>query len=300
MIATVTFNPCLDYTIRMDELKIGKINRTAEEKIYPGGKGINVSLMLKNLGVPSRVLGFRAGFTGDAIVRLLSEAGCICDLIDVQNGLSRINVKIQADHETEINGMGPKIGQRYLDILFAQLSNLHQGDYLVLAGSVPSTLPHDIYEQILFRLSRKGVRFIVDASGELLLRVLPERPFLVKPNHHELSALFGVEIKTREEAIPYARKLQEMGAQNVLVSMAGEGAVLLDENGTVHERVAPQGTVINSVGAGDSMVAGFIAGLSRGGDYESAFKLGIASGSESAFSEWLADRKTVEALLAEM
>lgn len=297
MIATVTFNPALDYVVRMNTLSIGAVNRTAEEQLYPGGKGINVSLMLKNLGVESRVLGFCAGFTGEAIRRLLEGSGCSCELIDVENGFSRINVKVKAAEETEINGQGPTILPRHLDALFSQLDTLKKDDILVLAGSVPASLPDDIYEQILRRLAKKKVRFVVDAAGELLLRVLEQKPFLIKPNHHELGELFGVSVTTRKEAVPYAKKLQEMGAENVLVSMAGEGAILLDANGVIHESAAPKGTVVNSVGAGDSMVAGFLAGYLQNGGYEAAFRTGIAAGSASAFSEWLADKAAIEALL---
>lgn len=297
MIATVTFNPSLDYIVQLSDFHPGRVNRTAAEAIYPGGKGINVSIVLQNLGFSSKVLGFCAGFTGEEIDRMLKAHGCDCDLIRVENGLSRINVKLKADAETEVNGQGPVILTHQLEELFGRLGTLESDDILVLAGSVPSSLPDDIYEQILKRLAEKNVRFVVDASGALLKRVLPYRPFLIKPNHHELGELFGTELSTRQSVIPYAKKLQELGARNVLVSMAGEGAVLLDETGRVYESAPPDGVVVNSVGAGDSMVAGFLAGWLSSGSYEQAFRMGIAAGSASAFTDWLASKEQIEALL---
>ena len=298
MICTVTFNPSLDYIVRVDDMRLGAINRTAYEQVLPGGKGVNVSIVLGNLGHASRALGFVAGFTGDELVRLCARAGVEADFIRVAGGMTRINVKVKSAEETELNGMGPRIAEKDLEVLLAKLDELGDGDTLVISGSVPSTLPHDMYERIMARLAGRGVCIVVDAERDLLTRVLPHRPFLVKPNNHELGDIFGVTLSTRDEVVPYARKLQEMGAANVLVSMAGEGGVLVAETGEVFQSPAAKGTVVNSVGAGDSSVAGFLAGLAETGSYEAAFRMGLATGSASAFSENLATRAEVEALLA--
>lgn len=300
MICTVTFNPSLDYIIHTDGLALGAVNRATFENIMAGGKGINVSIVLKNLGHDTRALGFVAGFTGNEIVRQLDELGVSCDFIRVEQGMSRINVKISAPEETEINGIGPAIEQRHIDALMARLDTLGNGDTLIISGSVPSMLPGDIYERIMARLEGRGVRIVVDATRDLLVNVLPYHPFLIKPNNHELGEIFDVELVTREEVVPYARKLQERGAQNVLVSMAGEGAVLVCEDGTVCTSPSPCGTVVNSVGAGDSMVAGFIAGYEETGDVAQAFKMGLCTGSASAFHMGLATRDQVEELLAQL
>lgn len=297
MICTVTFNPSLDYIVRVDDMRLGAINRTAYEQVLPGGKGVNVSIVLGNLGHASRALGFVAGFTGDELVRLCARAGVEADFIRVAEGMTRINVKVKSTEETELNGMGPRIAEKDLEVLLAKLDELGDGDTLVISGSVPSTLPHDMYERIMARLAGRGVRIVVDAERDLLTRVLPYRPFLVKPNNHELGDIFGVELRARDEVVPYARRLQEMGAANVLVSMAGEGGVLVDETGTVHQSAAARGTVVNSVGAGDSSVAGFLAGLMETGSYEAAFRMALAAGSASAFSDHLATRPEVEALM---
>ncbi|MBQ1477013.1 MAG: 1-phosphofructokinase [Erysipelotrichaceae bacterium] len=298
MIYTVTFNPSLDYIIRVDDFQTGQINRTTYERIFAGGKGINVSLVLDNLGHQSVALGFTAGFTGQEIERQLAEKGVLTHFIKVKNGHSRINVKMKSGQETEINGQGPFIREEEIRELFSILDKLKGEDILVISGSIPSTLPSDMYEQIMERLSPKGIRIVVDATRDLLTKVLPYHPYLIKPNNHELSEIFSVDLRTREEVLPYAKKMQERGARNVLVSMAGEGAVLLDENGQYHCSEAPKGKLVNSVGAGDSMVAGFLAGYLETEDYEKAFRMGLCTGSASAFSEELATREEVEALLS--
>ena len=297
MICTVTFNPSIDYIVRVDDMRLGVINRTTYEQALPGGKGINVSIVLGNLGHKSRALGFLAGFTGAEIARLVSEGGVDADFIQVDEGMSRINAKIKSNEETELNGQGPKITEANIKELYAKLDALGEGDTLVISGSVPNTLPGDMYERIMERLAGRGVRIVVDAERDLLTKVLPLRPFLVKPNNFELGEIFGVELKTRDEVIPYAKKLQERGAQNVLVSMAGEGGVFVGDDGSVFQSPAAKGTVVNSVGAGDSAVAGFLAGLIETGSYEVAFKMALAAGSASAFSDHLARRDEVEALM---
>lgn len=298
MIFTVTFNPSLDYIVRVDEMRLGTINRTNYEQLLPGGKGINVSIVLGNLGHPSRALGFSAGVTGVALEKLLADSGVDADLVHVKAGFTRINAKVKAVEETEINGQGPRIAPEDVDALFSKLDVLGQDDTLVISGSVPNTLPSDMYEQVMERLAGRGVRIVVDAERDLLTRVLSYRPFLVKPNNHELGDIFGVALKTRDEVVPYARRMQEMGAQNVLVSMAGEGGVLVAADGQVYQSPAAKGTVVNSVGAGDSCVAGFLAGLMETGSYQTAFRMGLAAGSASAFSDHLATRPEVEDLMS--
>ena len=298
MIFTVTFNPSLDYIVRVDEMRLGTINRTNYEQLLPGGKGINVSIVLGNLGHPSRALGFSAGVTGVALEKLLADTGVDADLVHVKAGFTRINAKVKAIEETELNGQGPRITEDNIAELYAKLDVLGEGDILVISGSVPNTLPGDMYERIMARLDGRGVRIVVDAERDLLTRVLPYKPFLVKPNNIELGDIFGVELKTRDEVVPYAKQLQEKGAVNVLVSMAGEGGVLVDADGGVHKSPAAKGTVVNSVGAGDSSVAGFIAGYLETGSYETAFKMGLSAGSASAFSDHLATRAEVEELMA--
>ena len=288
MIYTVTFNPSLDYIVTVKEFALGKTNRTVTEQMLPGGKGINVSTVLANLGIESTALGFTAGFTGEEIVKRVQNLGFTCDFIRVPEGFSRINIKMKDFDGTEINGKGPIIGAAEVEQLFHRLDQLKEGDVLVLAGSIPASMPDSTYRDIMSRLSDKGILFEVDATGELLLNVLEYHPFLITPNNHELGEIFGVQLKTREAVIPYARKLRERGARNVLVSMAGQGAVLVDENGAVYELHAPLGKLVNAVGAGDSMVAGFLAGWMLKKEYLHAFKMGIAAGSASAFSELLA------------
>ena len=300
MIYTITFNPALDYIVKMDEFNLGNVNRSNNEFVYAGGKGINVSIVLNNLGVKSKALGFIAGFTGDEIERRVREFGCDTEFIKLKEGMSRINVKIKADVESEINGGGPDISSEALEKLYAKLDTLTTGDILVLAGSIPKTMPTDIYERIMERLQEKDVKFIVDTTGESLLKVLKYNPFLIKPNHHELGELFGVKLNSKEEVIEYAKKLKDMGAQNVIISMAGDGAVLIDSNGDVITSNVPKGVVKNSVGAGDSMVAGFIAGYLNSEKIEDGFKLGVATGSASAFSEGLATKDYVYELLEQV
>lgn len=300
MISTVTLNPSIDYVVKVDGFQIDRVNRTVEEKMYPGGKGINVSIVLNNLGIESKALGFVAGFTGHEIKRLVSELGVRSEFMTLSEGLSRINVKLKSDKETEINGSGPLIEASHLQGLYKQIEGLGEGDFLVLAGSIPKTVPSDIYKQIMSSLTHKGVEIVVDATKELLMNVLEHGPFLIKPNHHELGELFGETINNQDEVVTYAKKLQEKGARNVLVSMAGDGAVLVAEDGMVIKHHGLKGTVRNSVGAGDSMVAGFIAGYMANKDLEEAFKMGVATGSASAFSEGLATREEVEKLLARL
>ena len=296
MIYTVTFNPSLDYIVSVDDFRLGLTNRTSSELLLPGGKGINVSTILTNLGIESTALGFVAGFTGDEIIRRAEQIGVRSDFIRIEDGISRINVKLKSIDGTEINGMGPDISGEKTEELMRKLDVLDKGDVLVLAGSIPSSMPDDIYSRILKRLEGKAVTFVVDATGELLLNVLKYHPFLIKPNNHELGDLFGVELKTRKEVVPYGRKLQEMGAKNVLISMAGEGAVLVAEDGSVYDTPAPKGVLVNAVGSGDSMVAGFTAGWMEKKDYRHAFYMGVAAGSASAFSEYLATKDEIMSL----
>lgn len=297
MIYTVTFNPSLDYVIQVDKLVPGEINRTTHEAVYPGGKGNNVSVILSNLGHSSKALGFTAGFTGEALENMLKEFGCDTAFIRLPEGSTRINVKINAGEETEINGQGPVITEEAQQALFEQLDALKEEDILVLAGSIPNTLPSDIYERILEHLQGRGIHFVVDATKDLLLKVLKYHPFLIKPNNHELGEMFGVTLKTSDEIVAYAKKLQEMGAENVLVSMAGDGAILLTEEGVIYEAKPPKGKVLNSVGAGDSMVAGFLTGYLNTGEYEKAFRLGVVTGSATAFQYWLATKEDIVALM---
>ena len=300
MIYTVTLNPAIDYVMTLPCFKEGTVNRSANEEIFFGGKGINVSVILNRLGVPSTALGFTAGFTGAAIEQGLSVEGISTDFVRLSAGNSRINVKLNSVQETEINGQGPVITEDDLRRLFQKLETLREGDVLILAGSVPSTLPNDIYEQILSRLSDRGILFVVDAAGDLLTNVLKYRPFLIKPNHIELGEIFDTEITSFEQAAEYARELQMQGAGNVLVSMGSQGAVLLDENGAVTPMKAPKGTAVNTVGAGDSMLAGFVAGYLDGGDYSHALSLATAAGAATAFSKGLAEKELIYRLLGEI
>lgn len=299
MVYTVTFNPAIDYIVHTDEIVVGGVNRTKSETIYFGGKGINVSMVLSELGVPSKALGFVAGFTGEAIEKGIKQKGIETDFVHLEHGFSRINVKIKSGSETELNGQGPEISDKALNELFQKLNKLSDGDTIVLAGSIPNSMPEDIYEKILEHLQQKNIKVIVDATKDLLMNVLKYKPFLIKPNNHELGEMFGVTLKTNEEIVVYARKLKEMGARNVLVSMAGDGAMLLDENGKIHVCGVCKGVVKNSVGAGDSMVAGFIAG-SRQGDYEYALKLGTAAGGATAFSDGLATKTFIDELIKQL
>lgn len=300
MINTITLNPSLDYVVKVDNFKADALNRINSEQIYAGGKGINVSIVLKNLGVDNTALGYVAGFTGDEILRQIKDHNVDCDFVKLESGMSRINVKLKSDGETEINGAGPDISEKDLESLYEKINKLGKGDFLILSGSIPKSVPDDIYERIMKSLLDKEVEFIVDATKDLLLKVLKYRPFLIKPNHHELAEMFNVELKNDEDIIAYGKKLQEMGAKNVLISMAGDGAILLPENGEPIKREVPKGILKNSVGAGDSMVAGFLCGYLKNKDLCEAFKMGIATGSASAFSEELATKEEVENLLLQM
>lgn len=300
MIYTVTFNPSLDYIVSVKDFALGKTNRTSYERILAGGKGINVSTVLKNLGIENVALGFTAGFTGEEITRMAEEGGLQCDFIALEKGCSRINVKLKDFDGTEINGMGPIIDAEAVKRLMERLRLLRAGDILVLAGSIPDSMSDSIYRDIMSELSGKGIEFVVDATKELLLNVLEYQPFLIKPNNYELGEIFGVELREREEVVPYARKLQEMGARNVLVSMAGEGAVFLDEKKQVFMLPAPKGELVNAVGAGDSMVAGFLAGWSETKDLYHAFKMAVAAGSASAFSEFFATKNEIREIYESM
>lgn len=304
MIYTVTFNPALDYVMKLGTMKKGFTNRTTEEMYLAGGKGLNVSSVLSGLGVDNVALGFTAGFTGNEIERLMTESGCRCEFIRLKEGSSRINVKLkESGGETEINAGGPPVDEEARQKLSERLDKLQSGDILVLAGSIPKTMPADIYSSIMEKLKDRGVKFVVDAEKDLLLKALAHKPFLVKPNHMELGELFGeslAEISDTDELIArvteYAEILRGMGAENVLVSMAGDGALLLDGNGDVHIMDAPVGQVVNSVGAGDAMLAGFLAGDPEKNGYDYALKLGIASGSARAFSEFLPKSEQIMAI----
>ncbi len=300
MIFTVTFNPSVDYVVGLTSFCEGEVNRSEWEHIYPGGKGINVSMVLKNMDIRNIALGFVGGFTGKEIERRIKDFGCYTDFVKLKSGNSRINVKIKAAKESEINGQGPNISKKELGQLFEKLESIEAGDMLVLAGSIPTALPEDTYENIMKLLENRGVKIVVDATGELLLKVVKYQPFLIKPNNHELGEIFGVTLNGREDIIIYAKRLQEMGAQNVLVSMAGDGAILVDENGTIHEMKPPEGVVKNSVGAGDSMVAGFLAGYLKKQDLQEAFEMGVITGSATAFSETLATKEEVSMLFEQL
>ncbi len=300
MIYTVTFNPALDYVIAVDHFVPGKINRTKEETIVCGGKGINVSTLLANLGYETTALGFVAGFTGEEIVRRCQKAGLHSDFIRVKEGMSRINVKMKSDEETEINGKGPSITEKDVALLLEQLDELNSGDILVLSGSIPASISSGIYREIMERLSGRGIQIAVDAEKALLMEVLPLHPFLIKPNNHELAAMLDLVLETKEDILNAAKELQTRGARNVLVSMAGDGALLLTENGEVYEEGVCRGTLINSVGAGDSMVAGFLAGYLKTGDYGYALKLGTASGGATAFSYGIATKEKIMELMTQL
>lgn len=300
MIYTVTFNPALDYIVFLDDMKLGDINRATRESIFYGGKGINVSTILNTLGLETTALGFVAGFTGKAIEEGLASMGIHTDFIHLPEGNSRINVKVKHGDETEINGQGPVITDEAIEALFAKLDTLTEDDILVLAGSIPNTLPEDIYEKILARLEEKRIRIAVDATKDLLLNVLKYHPFLIKPNNHELGEMFHTVCKTKDDIEHYAKELQKMGARNVLISMAGDGAILITEEGETIQMGTPKGKVINSVGAGDSMVAGFLAGYLKNGSYEEALKTGTAAGSATAFSEGLASVEMFQKMMEQL
>lgn len=297
MIYTVTFNPSLDYIVSVRNFEEGSVNRVSDEMILPGGKGINVSIVLNNLGMESHLLGFIAGFTGKEIERMVSDDGCISEFIKVDNGFSRINVKMRSEKESEINGIGPAISNSEMTQLLDKLDKLKEGDVLVLAGSIPASIPDTIYYDIMKMLSDRKIMIVVDATKDLLLNVLPLHPFLIKPNKQELAEMMNLENLSKEDIVKNAFELQKRGARNVLVSMAGEGAILVTEDGNVYSSAAHKGNVVNSVGAGDSMVAGFIYGCLKNKDYKEAFETGLCAGSASAFSENLATKEQVEELL---
>lgn len=300
MIYTVTFNPSLDYIVSVKDFRLGLTNRTDSELLLPGGKGINVSTVLGNLGIESTALGFVAGFTGEEVVRRLEEMGVKNGLIPVEEGFTRINLKLKSIDGTEINGQGPQIGEDKVCKLLEQLDALGPGDTLFLSGSIPASMPDNVYQRIMERLVGREVQIVVDATKGLLLKALPYHPFLIKPNNHELGEIFGVELTERRDVVPYGKKLQKMGARNVLVSMAGKGAVLIAGDGSVYEAPAPEGTLVNGVGAGDSMVAGFMAGWLTKREYRYAFHMGVAAGSASAFSEHLATGEEIEAVFRQV
>lgn len=297
MIYTVTFNPALDYTMKVNNLQTGEINRADSEQMNYGGKGINVSAILSRLKTENKALGFIAGFSGDKLAEMLNADGIDNDFVKLNNGFTRINVKIKSDNETDINANGPDIHKEELEKLFEKLDALKQGDYLVLAGSIPKSLPDNIYENILERLKNRNIKFVIDATGDLLLNVLPYKPFLIKPNHHELGELFDVKIKEYDDIVKYSKLLQEKGAENVLVSCGKKGAVLLDSQGNTYQIGNVPGKIISSVGCGDSMVAGFVAGYIEKGDYAYALKLGAACGNATAFSQSLATKEEIDAML---
>ena len=299
MIYTVTFSPAIDYVVDLANFTIGDINRTQQEQVFPGGKGINVSLVLANLGKSSIATGFLGGFTGAFIKEELAKRNIKSGFIEV-DGLTRINVKIRAGKETAINGQGPHIKDEDINRLISQLEKLTKDDLLVISGTVPKSLPSNIYEMILERIKDNKVEVIVDATKDILLNTLKYHPLLVKPNNEELEEMFNVSISNDEELIKNASKLLSLGAKNVIVSLGGDGALLVGEGLEPIKRSAPQGKVVNTVGAGDSLVAGFIAEYLDSKDIKKAFKQGIATGSASAFSETLATREEVEALLNKM
>lgn len=293
MIYTVTFNPALDYILELDKLEIGKIQKSKAELILPGGKGINVSTVLTNLEIGNIALGYKAGFVGAEIERLLSNMNVKTDFIYLEEGNSRINVKISAEEETAINTNGPKISESKILELLEKLKVLNKDDYLVLSGSIPSSIKDDIYERICSIVKKQNVKIVVDATKNLLVQALKYKPFLIKPNNEELGEIFGVDIHTKEDAYVYGKKLKEMGAQNVLVSMGKVGAVLIDEAGKEHFLKSPEGKRVNTVGSGDSMVAGFIAGFLKYNNYDDALKMGVSAGSASALSKYLATKEEV-------
>ena len=300
MIYTVTLNPSIDYVIKVNKLTTGNINRVNEEHVYPGGKGINVTRILKSLDNDNIALGFVSGFTGDYIINSLQELNLKSDFIKVKEGFTRINVKVKSEEETEINGQGPKISEEELNQFYKVIDKLVDGDILILSGSIPSCLDERLYESIMKKVEDRDIKVIVDATKNLLLNVLKYKPFLIKPNNHELAEMFNVELNSTEDVVFYARKLKEMGAQNVLISMGKDGALLVTENDEVFASSVAKGEVVNSVGAGDSMVAGFIAGYLKSNSYKEALRLGAASGGATAFSSDLATREFIDKLVDEI
>ncbi|MEG1153872.1 MAG: 1-phosphofructokinase [Ruthenibacterium sp.] len=296
MVITVTLNPALDYVLTVPQLILGSVNRAATAELQCGGKGLNVSIVLHALGIENIALGFTAGAMGEILQRKLREQGIVTDFIALAHGETRINVKLKAQEETDLNAAGPVVEEEALQALFAKLDVLCAGDILVLAGTVPQGLPQNLYEIILKRLAPKHLRVVVDATQDLLAKTLPYHPFLIKPNAFELAELMGIQDLSEAALVDAARAAQKLGAQNVLVSMAGDGAFLLDAAGTLHRAAAPLGQAKNSVGAGDSMVAGFLAGFLATNDFEKALQMGVAAGSATAFSHQLATRAEIETL----
>ena len=305
MIYTITFNPALDYITQVENFKIGEINRTKTETILPGGKGLNVSIVLKNLEIENTALGFVAGFTGEELIRKMESQGVKTDFVKVEKGITRINVKISSINEnkveeTALNGMGPQITKGDIEVLFEKIQKMSTNDIVILSGSIPKNIDKDIYEKICKELNEKGITFIVDSTQELLMNVLKYQPFLIKPNKEELEETLNRKILTKEDIINAAKTLQKMGAQNVLVSLGNDGALLLTKEDDTYYSKAPRGQVVNTVGSGDSMVAGFLAGYYQTKDYEYALKTGVAAGSASAFSIRLATKKDVDLLLKQL
>ena len=308
MIYTITFNPALDYTVQVEKFEIGKINRTKSENILAGGKGLNVSIILKRLGIENTALSFIAGFTGKELERKIRQYNIETEFIETNRGYTRINVKISSleknsliqESETALNGNGPEITENDIEKLLQKIQNINSNDIVILSGNIPKCINENIYEIICKKLNEKNVLFIVDATKELLMNVLKFKPFLIKPNKEELEETFNEKIESKEEIIEHAKKLQKMGAQNVLVSLGGDGAILVTNENKEYFINAPKGKVLNTVGAGDSMVAGFIAGYEKSGEYEYAFKMGVATGSASAFSMSLATKEEVVNLLKEI
>lgn len=305
MIYTITFNPALDYITQVENFKIGEINRTKTETILPGGKGLNVSIVLKNLGIENTALGFVAGFTGEELIRKIESQDVKTDFVKVEKGMTRINIKISSMNEkkveeTALNGMGPQITENDIEALMEKIQKMSTKDTVILAGSIPKNIGKDIYEKICKKLNEKEITFIVDSTQELLINVLKYKPFLIKPNKEELEETVNCKISTKEDIIEASKKLKGMGAQNVLVSLGNDGALLLTKDDKTYYSKAPKGQVVNTVGSGDSMVAGFLAGYYQTQDYEYALKTGVAAGSASAFSVQLATKKDVDLLLKQL
>lgn len=300
MVYTVTFNPSLDYVLNVDNLNIGATNRASSDNIFAGGKGINVSFVLNTLGVNTTAIGFVAGFTGREIVKRVEEKGCNSRFIELEEGLSRINVKLKERKETEINAQGPRIDGKYIEQLWSILEEVEEGDIVVLAGSVPSSIPRNIYANILKYMQKINVKVVVDADGSMLHDLINMHPYLVKPNQDELHALFDVRVNTIEEAKIYAKKLRDMGAVNAIISLGEVGAVLAADDGKIYSCMAPRGNAVNTVGSGDSMIAGFLTGILAEVGYENALKLAVAAGSASAFSNELATQKEIQELYERM
>ena len=300
MIYSVTLNPSLDYIAECKDFALGATNRTSSEIIYPGGKGINGSIVLSNLGDRTTALGFLAGFTGEHIDSLIKDMGISSRMIRLDEGMSRINLKLKSKEETELNGMGPNISIIDIARLYQKLESITEDDILVLAGSIPPSVSEGLYSDIMERLKEKKIKIVVDATKDLLMNVLDKKPFLIKPNIHELGELFNVKLDSADETLSYALKLKEMGAVNVIISMGKDGAMMVDEYGKSYTMNSPEGKLVNSVGAGDSLVAGFLHKYLETGNYEEALRYGVCTGSASAFSSALATKEEVEKLYREI